>query len=348
MKLFKGSPFWMFLLSWLPACSGEGFLIKNVRLGQCLHVSPHETEKIGLSDCKPHLPQFQWGWDAASRAIVSLKTRQCLAVQKPQEFAAAQLEPCGDHGHQSWVCSKKGHLSLQGLGLHLSTQLGGHKAFLSGEKDKFSRWKTWMDEIVCTAGLAVPRRKPVVPWEQVPQSETIRGEIATSSGTPTFLGDPTTTSSTSATLEADLDLNSTLPRRDGISLAPEEETHTPRKHAGHHRKIAGARTSGTNWKTMMLILSPLAFILGLIILGLNIHYNKKKKRMLSGPKRYPEKSHPVNYEERLPFSGTPSAGHQTPTILSSPSPSLKHGEILIEWKDGTITPLFDNMSYPIC
>lgn len=32
--------------------------------------------------------------------------------------------------------------------------------------------------------------------------------------------------------------------------------------------------SGTNWKTAMLVLSPLAFILGLIILTLNVHYNK--------------------------------------------------------------------------
>lgn len=31
---------------------------------------------------------------------------------------------------------------------------------------------------------------------------------------------------------------------------------------------------GTNWKTAMLVLSPLAFILGLIILTLNVHYNK--------------------------------------------------------------------------
>ncbi|KAL8204188.1 UNVERIFIED_CONTAM: hypothetical protein K2H54_068701, partial [Gekko kuhli] len=340
-------------------CGGEGFLIKNVRLGKCLHVSPHETEKTGLSDCKPHLPPFQWGWDAASRAIVSLKTRQCLTVPKPQEFAAAQLEPCGDPGRQSWVCSRKGHLSLQGLGLHLSAQQGGHKAFLSREKDKFSRWKTWLDEIVCTAGLAAAQglhdltEKPVVPWERVPRGETIQGKTITSPETPTFPEDPTTTSATTitiptTTLEAEPHLNMTLPRKEEISLEPEEEKHTHRKHAGNQKKTAGARSPGSSWKTVMLVLSPLAFILGLIILALNIYYNKKKKRTLSGLKRYPDKSHPVTYEECLPFSRTPSSNHKTPIIPSSPSPSLKHGEILIEWKDGTVTPLFDSMSYPIC
>ncbi|XP_060092595.1 uncharacterized protein LOC132570178 [Heteronotia binoei] len=228
MKLFKGSPFWKFLLYWLLACSGEGFLIKNVRLGKCLHVSPHETEKIGLSDCKPHSPQFQWGWDAASRAIVSLKTRQCLTVRQPQEFAAAQLEPCGGRGHQPWVCSKKGHLSLQGLGLHLSTQPGGPKAFLSSEKDKFSRWKTWMDEILCTAdpagawGLHHLTEKPVVPWESVPQSETTQARTSTSPETPAFRGDPTTKPATTITLEAGPDINSTLSREEETILEPEE------------------------------------------------------------------------------------------------------------------------------
>lgn len=32
--------------------------------------------------------------------------------------------------------------------------------------------------------------------------------------------------------------------------------------------------SGSTWKTVMLVLCPLAFILGLVILALNIHYNK--------------------------------------------------------------------------
>ncbi|XP_054843255.1 uncharacterized protein LOC129334905 [Eublepharis macularius] len=347
MKFFKGGPIWMIFLHWLRVCNGEGFLIKNVRLGKCIHVSLHETERIGLSDCKAHSQLFWWGWDVAARAIVSLKTRQCLTVHKPEEFAAAQLEPCGGHVHQAWGCSKKGHLTLQGMGLHLSTQQGGHKAFLSREKDKFSRWKTWMDEIICTRDLPVapgpsyPTEKSVVPWERVLQTKVI-----TSAKTPTLPGDPTTTSAT-PTLETEPDATSALPSTEEITMEPEVEKHTHfKKHAGNQKKTASAHHPGTNWKTVMLVLSPLAFILGLVILALNIHYNKKKKTtMLSALKRRPDKSHQGSYEERLPFS---SASHKTQIIPSSPSPSLKHGEILIEWKDGTITPLFDHMNYPIC
>ncbi|XP_048338957.1 uncharacterized protein LOC125425387, partial [Sphaerodactylus townsendi] len=254
-------------------------------------------EKIGLSECKPHAPQFQWGWDVASRAIVSLKTSQCLAVHKPREFAAAQLEPCGGRGHQAWVCSKKGHLTLQGLGLHLSVKQGGQKAFLSREKDKFSRWKTWLDEIICTADseatrrLGYPTEQTVVPWEWMPQSKTIPGKTITSPETPTA------TTSATQPWETEHNITSALPSKEEMNLEPEEEKHPPGKQAGNQKKLAGARSPGTNWKTVMLVLSPLAFILGMIILALNIHYNKKKKR-LSGLESYPETRLGVSFEAR--------------------------------------------------
>ncbi|XP_025939493.1 uncharacterized protein LOC112974587 [Apteryx rowi] len=137
---------------------GQGFLIKNTRLEKCIHVSHHETDGIGLTDCKMHSQQQQWSWDPATRTIVSLKTKQCLSAHKTREYALAKLEPCGDWERQAWACSKKGHLTLQSLGFHLSTKEGGHKVFVSKEKDKFSKWKTLADETICAAARTAALR----------------------------------------------------------------------------------------------------------------------------------------------------------------------------------------------
>ncbi|XP_062984789.1 uncharacterized protein LOC134400387 isoform X2 [Elgaria multicarinata webbii] len=321
MEFLKWSPSWMFLLLWVHALEGDGFLIQNVRLAKCIHATSHEVEKISLADCKPESPQYQWAWDAATRAIVNQKTGRCLTVSAPQEFAPAQLEACGDQVGQTWVCSKKGHLTLQGLGLHLSTKPEGHKAFLSLEKNKFSRWKTETEEIVCAVDAAVapgpsgPLEESIGTLEWARQSKTVAStEIHT-------LSVASATTFPANVLENEPNLTSTLPENGDVRLKVDQ---------------------GTSWKTVMLVLCPLAFILGVIILMLNIHYNRKKK-MLSALKR-----RQVRQEQQLPLPGTASHSAKTPIIPASPSPSLKHGEILIEWKDGTITPLFDSTNDQMC
>ncbi|KFP37524.1 hypothetical protein N324_04591, partial [Chlamydotis macqueenii] len=143
---------------------GQGFLIRNTRLEKCIRISHHETNGISLTDCKVHSQQ-QWSWDPATRTIVSLQTKQCLSAYKTREYALVRLEPCGDWERQAWSCSKKGHLTLQSVGFHLSTKEGGHKVFISREKDKFSRWKTLADETICAAPqTAAPR--PSKPTQQ--------------------------------------------------------------------------------------------------------------------------------------------------------------------------------------
>ncbi|EMP32505.1 hypothetical protein UY3_10346, partial [Chelonia mydas] len=251
---------------------GQSFLIKNIRLEKCIQVAHHDSGQISLADCKLHSQQQQWRWDPRTKSIVSLKTKQCLTIHKPQEFASAYLEPCGDGARQTWACSKKGHLTLHGLGLHLNAKQG-HKVFVSREKDKFSKWKTLSDETVCAVSPTVAPR----------------------------LGD--------------------LMQEAADALVWVHET--------------------TNWKTAMLVLSPFAFILGLIILTLNVRYNKKKK--LSALKSYPESCSRAGLQEQSPLTVT--AGSWQRSIPDSRSPSLQHGEILIEWKDGTVTPLFDNANF---
>ncbi|KFP78995.1 hypothetical protein N311_09814, partial [Apaloderma vittatum] len=144
---------------------GQGFLVRNTQLEKCIRVSHHDTKGITLTKCKEDSQQQQWTWDPATRTIVSLQKKQCLSAHKMREYALVKVEPCGDWERQAWSCSKKGHLTLQSLGFHLSTKEEGHKIFISKEKDKFSRWKTLADETICAAArTAAPR--PSKPMEQ--------------------------------------------------------------------------------------------------------------------------------------------------------------------------------------
>ncbi|XP_006034895.1 uncharacterized protein LOC102377766 isoform X2 [Alligator sinensis] len=344
MELFKLSLSCICLLPWLQVSEGQSFLIKNIRLEKCIHITHHESIGIGLADCKLHSQQQQWSWDPSTKSIVSLKTKQCLTVHKPQDFALARLEPCGDREHQAWACSKKGHLTLQGLGLHLNTKQGSHKVFVSREKDKFSKWKTLTDEPICAVGLMA------VPGLADPIQSTASGllwphETKIISSSPKTHVPSRAFPMESATPSLANNLNSTVSALESkpMHLKTKDEGHRGKQH-GHRGKAAGPRQGGTNWKTAMLVLSPLAFILGLIILMLNVHYNKKKK-ILNALKPYPEDSSTADSKERSSCLGP--AGTRQYDVPASRSPSLRHGEILIEWKDGTVTPLFDHAKYQI-
>ncbi|KFV02633.1 hypothetical protein N340_03730, partial [Tauraco erythrolophus] len=130
---------------------GQGFLIRNTRLEKCIRISHHETNDINLADCNVYSQHQQWSWDPTTKTIISFQTKLCLSARKTREYALVKLEPCGDQERQAWSCSKKGHLTLQSLGFYLNTKEGGHKVFVSREKDKFSRWKTLADETICAA-----------------------------------------------------------------------------------------------------------------------------------------------------------------------------------------------------
>ncbi|XP_071586308.1 uncharacterized protein [Heliangelus exortis] len=341
MDLFRLSLGCICLLPWLEVAEGHGFLIRNSRLEKCIRVSHHKTKSISLADCKVHSQPQQWSWDPATRTIISLQTKQCLTAPMTREKALVKLEPCGDWERQAWSCSKKGHLTLQSFGFHLSTKEGGHKVFVSREKDKFSRWKTSEDEIICAAAwMAAPR--PSKPTQAAADThvwiygtKTIDSSKmdAVDSDSSVGLNDPPLANKFNSTVSPVKTRQAYLPANEDVS-----HNHS-KKHHGNRGKNAGARFSGTNWKTAMLVLSPLAFILGLIILTLNVHYNKKKK-VLSALKSSPAHSSRADLREPPPLRRGPQL-----YLPPSRSPSLRHGEILIEWKDGTVTPLFDNTNY---
>lgn len=70
--------------------------------------------------------------------------------------------------------------------------------------------------------------------------------------------------------------------------------------------------------------------------------SRRKKKILSALKSSPANSSGVDLREPTPLRRGPQ-----PYLPPSRSPSLRHGEILIEWKDGTVTPLFDNINYQV-
>ncbi|MCI4392698.1 hypothetical protein PGIGA_G00148850 [Pangasianodon gigas] len=94
---------------------------------------------------------------------------------------------------------------------------------------------------------------------------------------------------------------------------------------------------GMEWKVTMLFLSSLALIIGMVILFLNIYQNRRKKTVVV------LKSYTSSGEASQP--GSPVSSERAPLTkhpMKPPrSPSIRHGEILVEWKDGTVTPLFD-------
>lgn len=282
---------------------------------KCVHVA---HERVSLTECEPHSLEQRWSWDSDARSIVSLKSKKCLGVNKMNEYAVVTLESCGDHAWQRWVCTKKGYVMLHGQGLYLNAKHGTNKILISREKGKFSKWRTLGNDLICSSAGDME-------W----YSQVRVVELAE---TPVLFYEPKVIS-TSEQMEA---------LSESSWINPTASTPLPDYNS---TAVAGKIVSliaedATNWKLGMLILSPLAFTTGLLILVLNIHCNKKRKT-LCALKSYPQTWRGVNLtdENALLAAKGDLAQHGG---LASRSPSLRHGEILIEWKDGTITPLFES------
>nr|XP_061811480.1 arrestin domain-containing protein 3-like [Nerophis lumbriciformis] len=95
---------------------------------------------------------------------------------------------------------------------------------------------------------------------------------------------------------------------------------------------------GMGWKITMLVLSSLALVLGTIILIFNVYSNRRKKVVCV------LKSYTPRQDQGIPGSPVPSErAPLTEHAMRQPlsSPTMQRGEILIEWKDGTVTPLYE-------
>ncbi|XP_042196098.1 uncharacterized protein LOC103180987 [Callorhinchus milii] len=297
-------------------CSG-GFSIKNVRLDKCIHAN-NESIRVSLADCNPESEHQHWRWDFRTKSIISLATKWCLMVLKAKELGHVRLGPCGNGQPQAWACSKRGHLTLEGFSLHLNVRHRTHKMYVSSEKGKSSKWRTMKEKSICGEANhdTHQQESPLeVTVSELRQTESSLADVSEAQTRQTEQS--TQISRTSAASYT------TYPVFEVITSARE-----------HDRTVRITRTDdGSTWKIAMLILGFIALILGLIILTLNIIHNKKRKML--------------NITE-IADSGDEKTSLTTSLKLQhnkSRSPSLRHGEIMIEWKDGKITPLFDNNNY---
>uniref|UniRef100_A0A3Q2ZM84 Si:dkey-245n4.2 n=1 Tax=Hippocampus comes TaxID=109280 RepID=A0A3Q2ZM84_HIPCM len=127
----------------------SGLNIRNKLLGTCLQVHDGSPGvRVSLGQCDPHSAFQKWLWLPESQSLRNQYTGECLTAPEEQ-FEGVHLQPChlqneeaggqlapaskmgGDAGSQQWSCSKKGHLTLLGKGLHLSATQESTLVFVS-------------------------------------------------------------------------------------------------------------------------------------------------------------------------------------------------------------------------
>lgn len=143
----------------LPSTEVSGLKIRNKLLGQCLQVQADASGgRVSLGECNPHSSLQEWRWIPESRALSSLHTGECLSAPGEQ-YDGVFLQPCifgadsdgtgegvkaVDTGrgtsNQAWSCSRKGHLTLEGKGLHLSATQQSTLVFLSKEHNQVMKF----------------------------------------------------------------------------------------------------------------------------------------------------------------------------------------------------------------
>ncbi|KAG9354319.1 hypothetical protein JZ751_001023 [Albula glossodonta] len=313
-----------------------GFSIRNEQLGKCLQ--PLEAIRWGgrvtLEDCRPGSALQQWKWHPETPALVSMQTGECLSAPGNQEDELIRLQACrtgdGAREGQVWGCSKKGHLTLIGKGLHLSAHQGSAKVLLSRDRSRGSKWRTLGNHTVC-GEPGGPHH--VHHHDNKPTSKPSSTIAASGASTHSWQ---------SSSLAAVIG--------DGMAVQRPRESSPEKELSALPYSTTGPVESpesffsleyGMGWKITMLVLSSLALVIGLVILLLNIYYNRRKK-VVCVVKSYTPKEAVSQQGSPVPNERAPLTKHP---MKPPRSPSLQRGEILIEWKDGTITPLFDNSSY---
>uniref|UniRef100_W5MCH0 Si:dkey-245n4.2 n=1 Tax=Lepisosteus oculatus TaxID=7918 RepID=W5MCH0_LEPOC len=293
----------------LSLAEAVGFSIRNAQLGRCVQMwAAKGRGRVSLEDCAPGSELQLWRWHPDTQMLTSLRTGECLSAPRLREHEPVRLQPCraADGEGQAWGCSRKGHLTLQGKALHLSARLGSAKVFLSRDRGPNSKWRTLGNQSICAGATQAPSQRR---HDSNAITVVFRSEVK------------------------NLRIPSLLFKVLGCyplcQLPPLESS---------GRLCTGCAFSGVSWKIAMLVLCSLALLLGLTILILNVHYNRKKK-IVCVLKSYSRGDTSGQAGRGVPDERAPLT--QRPPQPSR-SPSLRRGEILIEWKDGTVTPLFDN------
>ncbi|XP_028980635.2 uncharacterized protein LOC105026266 isoform X2 [Esox lucius] len=139
-----------------------GFTIRNELLGKCLQVLPDACPGVGLKECRVGSTVQEWQWLPEGRALGSLHTGKCLSGH--ERHRSVRMHRCGrgpedgtgttgdmgDGNGQAWACSRRGHLTLFGKGLHLTARHVSSEVVLSEERGLASKWRTPGNLTVCS------------------------------------------------------------------------------------------------------------------------------------------------------------------------------------------------------
>ncbi|XP_056274876.1 uncharacterized protein si:dkey-245n4.2 [Pseudoliparis swirei] len=308
----------------------SGLKIQNKLLLKCLQVQRGSLGgRVSLGECSPHSSLQEWRWLPESQALGNQHTGECLTAPGEQ-YEGVHLQPCvgraeGDNagarvaaedtGRQSWFCSKKGQLTLVGRGLHLSATQESTLVFLSRQhKQPGSRWRTLDNQTLCDG-----RDSQHQPHHNLGKSLE-PGRF------------PNAVSDIKAPFEGMMAVTETFPVVDVPLSSP--STKSP----ADPTMVFYTMDYGMGWKITMLVLSSLALVLGTVILILNVYSNRSKKVVCI------LKSYTPRPEMSVPGSPVPSERApltQHAMRLPHSSPTSQRGKILIEWKDGSVTPLYE-------
>ncbi|XP_054630832.1 uncharacterized protein si:dkey-245n4.2 isoform X2 [Dunckerocampus dactyliophorus] len=324
----------VYLLPLLIFTEVSALKIRNKLLGTCLQVQDGTPGgRVSLGECNPQSALQEWLWLSGSQALSNHFTGECLTAPEEQ-FEGVHMQPCNvegqveeagteldnDAGSQKWSCTKKGHLTLLGRGLHLSATQESTLLFLSREHKQGSRWRTLDDQTLCDGrdsnhhhhnqhhhSLGKSMEHAILP---ITDMDRQAADVTFSNGI---------TEGFSVRNVSDVLFLSTK--------SPADPT-----------MVFFSMDYGMGWKITMLVLSSLALVLGTVILILNVYSNRRKK-VVCVLKSYTPRPEAGVPGSPVPNERAPLTEHAMCLPLSSPT--LQRGEILIEWKDGTVTPLYE-------
>ncbi|XP_051518067.1 uncharacterized protein LOC127420106 [Myxocyprinus asiaticus] len=301
-----------------------GLRIRNEELRKCVQVNEVQVNSwLTLQECREDSVLQEWKWNPETRSLSNPHTGECLTAPQIQEHESVWLQACRseeeDCEGQTWSCSKKSLLTLHGKGLHLSAQHNSSKVFLSKDRGKGSKWRTLANQTVCEDTDSIHHGQNVLQESQ--QTLSAGPRIITKIHYWHFWSN-----------------GLTAPKSTEVTQTKEASPEPQSSMEPGEPSVNFFTTDyGTGWKMTMLLLSTLALLLGLIILILNIYQNSRKETVVV------LKSYTPTGEVSQPGSPVPSerAPLTQHPMKQAQSPSIQRGEILVEWKDGTVTPLFE-------
>ncbi|KAJ3604597.1 hypothetical protein NHX12_029337 [Muraenolepis orangiensis] len=298
-----------------------GFMIRNQLLGKCLQAQvggrPRHgrVSTAGCSRPDNDDPSQEWRWDARGQALVNDLTGQCLTAPAEQ-YEGVRLQPCGvqapEGEEESEGVMENEHRRSQAWSCsrrgHLTLRgKGGHlmatkdATLVFLSKEHKQHGNRWLTLDNQTVCSERDDRHHHTRSQEDPLHRVVSPSALPSASEPVSLS---------------------------ISTKPPVDP----------TMVFFTIDYGMSWKVTMLVLSSLALVLGTVILILGVYSNRRRKKVVCVLRSYAPREEASVPGSPVPSDRAPLTRHAM--RLSHSSPSLR-GEILIEWKDGSVTPLYE-------